>query len=420
MHPSYIAGQQFGNRVGAAMTNIDKEKTKLQDKSALDEILENASKSNDPNAITDVMGQLLSRVNDPQKKAEAYNILKFKYEGLVEQKKQQRTEQNAKQNISALGQARNVDVSGFTDPKLAEQATRQKNLPGGVSNLPVTDEEASATERVINENPNVNADQLAIAFAKAKIPPRLSNPYIENRRRQDESESKFNLDKATRKSKFGEEIAKPILLKADEASAAIPQKRTALNLMKESILSGDLSFFSPDSIADITGFEVLRTPSGALFKTGGKEYFLGNISRAGARPNQWIEQQIQEMLPRIGRDAASNLSVTRALENELDLDDARVRFTKEISNEIEESDGNWRTLGEKLNEKLSDYASERQSVLFNDLRAIKAVDEGKPQKFMKVKQGTPVTKLVVEAFRQMFPNDMEKAIEEAKKLGYEN
>ena len=71
-------------------------------------------------------------------------------------------------------------------------------------------------------------------------------------------------------------------------------------MMNDAIASKNLGFWSSDNLAEITGVEAFRSPEGAIFKTASKEYFLGNISRAGARPNQWIEQQISDMMAKIG------------------------------------------------------------------------------------------------------------------------
>ena len=150
----------------------------------------------------------------------------------------------------------------------------------------------------------------------------------------------------------------------------------------------------------------------------GKEYFLGNIQRAGARPNQWIEQQISDMLPKIGRSTEANLSVKRALENELALDNERIKVTSEIADEIASGDGDFRKLGTKVEERLSKFAEEKQELLYNDLRAIKSIEQEEPEKFHKVTPGSYVSDYVIQALLITFNNDWPKAKEEAKKLGY--
>lgn len=82
MTPSFQIGHAIGSNVGKAFQNIS-------DRTALDEILENASKSNDPNAVYDTMSQILQRVS-PEKQGKALEVLKYKYEGLQAQKKQEK------------------------------------------------------------------------------------------------------------------------------------------------------------------------------------------------------------------------------------------------------------------------------------------------------------------------------------------
>lgn len=322
MNPSYIAGQATGNRIGQAFQNI-------QDKTALDSILENAANSNDPNAITDTMSKILNQVKDPQKRQEAIKILDYKYKGLLEQKKQQRTEQNSRQNLEALGKARNVDVSGFTDPKLAEQATRQKNLPGGVSNLPVTEEESSAIERVINENKNANSDQLAIAFAKAKIPPRLSNPYIENRRRQDETVAKTTLDYHKESAKYDDELLKNIKTakKQIETVGDIEKVIQSGNVKPSSWSNIFKGLGNPitDKIGEalLNGDEATLQASIPALLEGWKEVFGVRLSDADLKV-------LQDKLPSIGKSPAANKAILNILKKYGKQTLLRGQISKEI------------------------------------------------------------------------------------------
>jgi hypothetical protein len=242
--------------------------------------------------------------------------------------------------------------------------------------------------------------------AKAHLRDLEHTEKLENKKKSDLF--KHELDRADK-----------LITRADEIATAIPQKETALNLMNDSIGQKNLSFFSPDNLAEITGIEGFRSPEGAIFKTAGKEYFLGNISRAGARPNQWIEQQIADMMAKIGRSTEANLSVTRALKNELDLDKERVRITNELSDQMK-GKGNlsMEGLGREVNKHMLTYAEEKQHELFNDLRAIKSIAEKTPQKFRKVKKDTPISPYMAQALLRKFNNDPKKAEEEARKLGY--
>jgi hypothetical protein len=125
------------------------------------------------------------------------------------------------------------------------------------------------------------------------------------------------------------------------------------------------------------------------------------------------------MLAKIGRSTGANLTVTRALENELDLDKKKVELTNDISDRLR-SEGNFSqgNLGRLVQKELAKYAEDRQQILYNDLRAIKSIEEKKSQSFNKVAQGTEISKYMVQSLLLKNGNDPKKAAEEAKKLGY--
>lgn len=200
-----------------------------------------------------------------------------------------------------------------------------------------------------------------------------------------------------------------------ERAEILPQKQSALQSMIDAIEGGDLSFFAPDSLADITGVEAFRTPEGAQFISSGKEYFLGSLRRAGARPNQWIEQQIQKMLPRIGRSREANLTVAELLKNENDIERKQIELAYELANELEANLGYVpRDLPQRVNRQLKPFAEEQQALLENRLREITG-----DTKFRKVKKGTPINKDVAQKILKSVGGDKDKARKKAKGLGYE-
>ena len=79
--------------------------------------------------------------------------------------------------------------------ELAEIKSANKAPAGGITAQPISPEISAKTEQILKENPNANADDLKIKMDKAGIPPSNSNPYIENRRRQDETNAKTSTEK---------------------------------------------------------------------------------------------------------------------------------------------------------------------------------------------------------------------------------
>jgi hypothetical protein len=494
-----------GNNIAAGVKSY-------QDRTAIDEILDQASKTGNPEDVDYAMTQILSRVS-PEKQQIALAILQKK-KGEIEAKNEkmkiksayksqgipdyvadldpasqkeffkQKAEQDKRNKKSTAYQQANLpgyyaDLDPLTQRTLIQnqqesslfnqifgnnsqiapsQGFPQKSSQGspnenpqmevidGVPSVWVSQEEANAMDQEqglpqsesapMNMTNTLDKFSLAPQSAQQQQPKGLENlsdqqlvlmsglkgaasqiAKAELQRRQEAA--KINEKNLSNKIKRDESISLKAVERAESIAESLPQKRSAQRLMNDAIARKDLSFWSWDNIAELTGMEGLRSPEGAIFKTAGKEYFLGSIARAGARPNQWIEQQISDMMAKVGRSTEANLSVSRALENELDLDEERVKLTRELSRDLENKLGYIpRDLGEKVDEQLKVFAERKQKELYNDLRAIKSIGENKNEKFIEVVPGTPVSKLVANALLKKNNNDPKKAREEAKKLGY--
>lgn len=425
---AFEIGRNIGNNLGNAFSRV-------KDENAIERILSDAMGSGDPAVIQNSIGKILSQVS-PERHGVAMQYLQNAYANV--QKKQEQSKLETKEKEAAqeagytYGAPSQVAAQQVRDKAKGSRLAQYGIGQAGGQNVP-TQPSLSANPAIpsagqppqgapTNQVPEsvfkkLSDDQLVVASG---APDReVSEPAkAELQRRQKDKELTQNRDKEIFKSDLSR--SSKVLERADQIAEQIPKKRTAVNLMKDAVANRNLGFFSPDNLAELTGIEGLRSQEGAIFKTAGKEYFLGNIARAGARPNQWIEQQIADMMAKIGRTPEANLSVLRALENELDLDEARVRITEEVSDRLRnEGDYGQGKLGSLVNKDLSQYAEAKQTVLFNDLRAIKAIAENQPQKFRRVEKGTPVSDFMAQALLKQFNNDPKKAAEEAKKLGYE-
>lgn len=413
MNPSAF---QIGREIG---TNFGNSFKQVKDENLIENIIQESMASGSPEVLQNNIGKILSQVS-PERQGPAIQYLQNAYGNI--QKKQE--EQKRINSLQKEG------INPYLPEKLQVEKYKQDAKGKRLENVYGI---AQQDQQGINSaNPNtvmpngINIDEtnpfskftdgqlVRLSGAEDK---EIGEPAKQELKRRQEERNLEN-EKAKNKIKFGEKIAEKVLVAADETAASLPQKQTALNLMNEAITNRDLSFWSWDNIAEKTGIEGLRSPEGALFKTAAKEYFLGSIARAGTRPNQWIEQQIADMLTKIGRSTAANLSVSRALQNELDLEKERVRLTDEVATELEDTGGNLRRLGSIVNERLSGFAENKQRELFNDLRAIKSIEEKKPQVFHKVTEGTQMSNLVGQALLKQYNNDPRKARIEAKKLGY--
>lgn len=206
-------------------------------------------------------------------------------------------------------------------------------------------------------------------FAKAKKYAAIGEKDLSNIASE---EAKAKIKERSASAQRHESIATKTLESVAERAESLPQREVALQNMQDAIESGDSGFFSFDNLAEMTGIEALRTPEGSGFKTAGKEFFLGSLKRAGARPNQWVEQQISDMLPKIGRSKEANLSVTEALKTEMDVEKKQIELTHELADEMERNFGYVRRdLSDQVRKRIKPYAEEKQKELQKSLMDIK-------------------------------------------------
>lgn len=395
---------ELGRAIGS---NISGAFSEAKDNNAIESILRRASRSNDPNIFNDSIAEIITRVK-PERAQNAINALQARQEAMNYQNQLNSIHPGlGGGRFNGSGAAGNPVIPANLQVNESVDISERGNVPS--STMP----NANAPQKPVTLQ-DLTDDQL-IQLSGVKGWSEQSKQEL--KRRQSDRDLQHKRDEA--KIKSHTDLSQKVLEQADKIAENIPQKRSSLNLMKEAIANKDFSFFSKDKLADITGIDSLRSEDAAVFKAAGKEYLLGNIARAGARPNQWIEQQIQEMLPKIGNTPEANLSIARALENELDLDQERVRVTERLASELEQKLGYVpRDLGKRVNDEITQYAERKQNELFNDLRAIKAIADKKGQKFMKVHPGTAISRYVAQALLKQNGNDPKKAEEEAKRLGY--
>lgn len=156
---------------------------------------------------------------------------------------------------------------------------------------------------------------------------------------------------------------KPILKTLDEQQAQSQIKAGALATLESAINTGS-SGLSLDYLAELTGIERLRSPQGAQFLTASKEFFLGSLARAGARPNQWIEQQLRTFLPQFGRSEQANRVVTEILRTNLAVEDAYPRFINQVMEEDYAEYGDLRpNVQQRAQERWKEFADAEQEKL---------------------------------------------------------
>lgn len=267
-----------------------------------------------------------------------------------------------------------------------DKATGPKAAPGGISGQPVPQEVSQAISPILAANKNATSDELAEAFDSAGIPRAFSNSYIENRRRQDESIARSDVEKGKMTRQEETEISKPILLEMNQSRKNIPLQEQAIEDIKNATPEvGSLDYF-----AEVTGFEPARTASGAKLKTAIKDFFLSDLTRAGARPNMWIEQQLADALPKIGRSKEANLITAEGMQFKVDLAKKRIDIIDELAEQDKKKFGYVKgDIDSRASKLMKPYVEQRKKDLQESIKKIKneKPDEEKPSVRMLSPEG---------------------------------
>lgn len=203
----------------------------------------------------------------------------------------------------------------------------------------------------------------------------------------------------------------------------IPKKEMSLDFARNAIETGDVSFFSPDKLADALGpkGDVFRTAKGAQLITAGKENLLTNISRVSAKAqNQWLEQRMNSMFPKIGQSKEANLTVQEMLEGELALDKAYVNEFDRLSSEDEEKYGFVKKdISKRIHDNIRPLEKEVVKRTTFRMKEIEENEKGlsslKNQVGKNVVKGTPLTLANARLYKSKYGKE---ALNVAEKNGY--
>ncbi len=166
------------------------------------------------------------------------------------------------------------------------------------------------------------------------------------------------------KSKNLYDINQPVLKELSQMRKNIPIQEQAV----EDIMNASPDVGWRDYLADRYGFEPLRSSEGVKLKTAIKDFFLSDLSRAGTRPNQWIEMQLAGALPSIGRSAEANQITAAGLQFKVDLAKRRQELIDELTDDYGYSQID---LDKTASKMMKSYVGERQKLLEKQIRDIK-------------------------------------------------
>lgn len=391
--------------------NFSKGMRESREESAIEQILSEAAASGDPNVVNDSMAKILSQVS-PDKQGPAMQILQNTFQQIKKKQEQ-------KEIADAYEQAGMQGYQNFP-PAVQSQMLKNNQRQQQYDNIfGAPQQNAQGPGQGVQQNTSQDLSKFSDdQLAKGLMIPDLRATFQAeiDRRYQDK---KLAQNAAIANTKRNSKRADKVLDRADDISYEIPALQASLDQMVDAITTGNLSFWSSNNLADMTGIEGLRDAKGAQFKTAAKEYLLGGLSRIKGRPNQWIEQQVLDAAAKIGRSESANLISTRSLQNEVDLKKAFVEVTNRINEEYENKYNEPpRNLASLVDKEMQKIATEKQTEMFNDFRAILSVYDKKHMPFKPVPKGSALSDLMLDALLERFNNDPKKAEAEARKLGY--
>jgi hypothetical protein len=220
--------------------------------------------------------------------------------------------------------------------------------------------------------------------------------------------AKRNLEREKSERKEHHEIAKPVYQELQQIRKNIPLQQQAV----EDIMNASPGVGVRDYLADTFKFEPLRTSEGVKLRTAVKDFFLSDLSRAGGRPNMFIEQQLSDALPRIGRDPKANMITAAGMKFKVDLSEKRAEILDRLTEKDLDQYGyvKGKTLDSRANKEMKKYVIDRQYDLKNEIKDIK---KG------KVSKGTKLDADKALEFLSQFNGDRLKAEKHARELGYE-
>ena len=209
--------------------------------------------------------------------------------------------------------------------------------------------------------------------------------------------------------------------KYNQIRDAVPKKEMALDFARNAIETRDVSYFSPDKLADATGIDLFRTSKGAQLVTAGKENLLSNMSRVGAKAqNIWFEQRLNSMFAKIGQSQEANLTVQEMLEGENEIDRAKLAAFDEFAQKDEEKYG---FVKKDIERRVSDAIKPlEKEILKRTTYRMKEIEEQekglsklKKEVGKNVSKGTPMTLAMAKLYKDKYGKT---ALDVAEKNGY--
>jgi hypothetical protein len=275
------------------------------------------------------------------------------------------------------------------------------NAMQGNGITPLNQESINDNEELSNKPPQsdkrsyidypTQINKLQNALQYASSPEKRASIESKIRELQSQREIEFKKSEAAQKHQFQKgqteyQEAKPTIEYANDLAKSLPDEFQTLEAIDLALKSKDFSFFSRDNLAEMTGFEKLRSPEGALLKSSIKEYFLGDVKGVGGKGlNQWLEKQLNDAMLKMGRDNAANEIVKVGYRARYDRKQSWLDEYRKLYKKQKEEQGYVNgDIGQEVAEKVKPYYEARQKQLEAEIKAIQASGQGLSGKMLDV------------------------------------
>jgi len=218
--------------------------------------------------------------------------------------------------------------------------------------------------------------------------------------------------------------AKPAIDEASKIRTRLDKKEFAALMARDAIESNNLGAFSWANFAERSGMPELQNASGAQLAQAAKINLVGNLSDVSARAqNQWIEGVMSKAFAQPGANKESNLMTQELIEADSAMDKAYLenfdRLAEQDRKEYGYERGDIKNRASKASETQKAEILKRTAYKTRQIREkeqgfnwIKSQAEKKPPK------GSVATPSTIAIFVDKYKGDVEKAVENMKKLGY--
>lgn len=198
----------------------------------------------------------------------------------------------------------------------------------------------------------------------------MANDEAERREKEEKTTKEKTEKQETVERDISKERTKKITEKAEDWREKQAGLRVSLDAQKDAVYSGKLGPGSPDSIAEAFNFPWLRSAAGGQFKTAGKQFFMNNVSKFGARPNMYLEQQISDMLAKIGTSPYAQLASLDLSQFELDVNDKYLQIYDDLTDKYESKPGGHlpRATGKEISKNIKPFVEQKQKDISRRLR----------------------------------------------------